>query len=37
MDMLSLKIEPVSAQAEAGVAWEFDEAVIQGRAVLANS
>jgi hypothetical protein len=32
MDMLSLKVEPASAQAGAGVAWEFDEAVISGQA-----
>ena len=32
MDMLALKIEPASAQADAGVAWEFDETVISGRA-----
>jgi hypothetical protein len=32
MDMLSLTIEPASAQADAGVAWEFDDAVILGQA-----
>jgi hypothetical protein len=32
MDMLSLKIEPASAQPGAGVAWEFDDTVILGRA-----
>jgi hypothetical protein len=32
MDMLSLKIDPVSAQVDAAVAWQFDETVISGRA-----
>jgi hypothetical protein len=32
MDMLSLTIEPASAQAGAGVTWEFDDAVIAGQA-----
>jgi hypothetical protein len=32
MDMLSLKIEPDSAQAGAGVAWEYDHSVISARA-----
>ncbi|MDR2053097.1 MAG: hypothetical protein LBP80_06765 [Treponema sp.] len=32
MDMLSLKIEPASAQPEAGVVWEFDDTVISGQA-----
>ncbi|MDR2159693.1 MAG: Ig-like domain-containing protein [Treponema sp.] len=32
MDMLSLSIEPASAQAGAGVAWEFDDTLIAGYA-----
>jgi hypothetical protein len=32
MDMLSLKIDPFSAQMDAGVSWEFDGGIISGHA-----